>query len=80
MELLIALLVGYFVPTIIALARGHKFATPIMIINIFLGWTLVGWVGALAWAAAPFTPAELPILELKHYPRLPPLLRGNQKG
>lgn len=72
MELLILLLAFYFVPTVVALARGHTFTVPIVIINLCLGWTLVGWVGALAWAAAPFKPAPLPVLELKHYPRLPP--------
>jgi hypothetical protein len=46
---LIALAV-YFVPTIIALARHHHQAGMIVILNIFLGWTFIGWVVSLATA------------------------------
>lgn len=81
MELLVALLLIYFVPTIVALSRGHSSTAAIIVVNVFLGWTFVGWVGALAWAAAHFTPKPLPVLDLKYYPRLPPrsgvdILRG----
>jgi hypothetical protein len=41
----------YFLPTVIAIQSKHKHVAPIMIINIFLGWTLLGWVGALVWSA-----------------------------
>ena len=40
----------YFIPTIVAYARGHKNALAIFILNLFLGYTLVGWVIALIWA------------------------------
>jgi hypothetical protein len=73
MELLALLAAVYFVPSVVAIARGHSSTAAIIIINIFLGWTFVGWVGALAWAAAHFRPKPLPILDLAHYPRLPPL-------
>ena len=46
---LLVLLV-YFVPIIVASNRKHPHAAGIAVINIFLGWTLVGWVAALAWA------------------------------
>ena len=67
MEVLIILIILglYFFPTIVAEARGHTFAGPIFIINLFLGWTLLGWVGALAWAAAPFKPVALAVLDIK---------------
>lgn len=45
------LLIGailYFVPTIIGLIRRVRNIGSIVVINIFLGWTLVGWVVALA--------------------------------
>jgi hypothetical protein len=45
----------YFLPSIIG--RNKKNATAIFIVNLFLGWTLVGWVVALAWA---FTVEALP--------------------
>jgi hypothetical protein len=40
----------YFLPTIIAMARGHKNTAAILVVNMFLGWTFLGWVGALAWS------------------------------
>ena len=46
----IAGLVAYFVPTIIAMLRGHSNMAPIIAVNFFLGWSLIGWVVALSWA------------------------------
>lgn len=49
------LLIGiavYFLPTLNGYGRGHHNAGPIMIVNLFLGWTLLGWVVALAWSAS----------------------------
>ena len=49
--LLLALLGGiYFLPSIIASANNHKKAGPIVVVNFFLGWTLLGWVISLAWS------------------------------
>ena len=47
---LLVLLVLYFVPTIIAARRKHHNAVAIGALNLLLGWTLLGWVGALVWA------------------------------
>lgn len=46
----IALLI-YFVPTFVAYTRRKSNRMAIFILNVFLGWTLVGWVIALVWAA-----------------------------
>ncbi|MCE9560414.1 MAG: superinfection immunity protein [Planctomycetes bacterium] len=43
-------LVPYFFPSIIAMFRKHPNIAPILVVNIFLGWSIVGWVVALAWA------------------------------
>ena len=40
----------YFLPTIIAVARGHANLIGIGLVNFFLGWSLLGWIGALVWA------------------------------
>src|SRR5260370_41568419 len=40
----------YILPGIIATSRHTKNATQTWIINLFLGWTFVGWVVALAMA------------------------------
>ena len=46
----------YFVPTIIAYVRDHHSVLAIFVANFFLGWTFLGWVGALVWSAMPVTP------------------------
>ena len=38
----------YFAPVLIA--RGHPHRAAIFVVNLFFGWTLMGWVGWLAWA------------------------------
>lgn len=52
--LMIAMMIGgaavYFIPTFIALARRQKNLLSIFILNLFLGWSVVGWVIALVWA------------------------------
>jgi hypothetical protein len=51
----------YFLPGIVAAYRNHHSAAAIMWLNLFLGWTLLGWVGALVWAfAAVNKPSEAP--------------------
>lgn len=40
----------YFVPSIIAWKRKHNQFIPILLINVFFGWSLIGWVGALVWS------------------------------
>lgn len=40
----------YFLPTIIVATKIHREKTPIMLLNILLGWTLIGWVVALVMA------------------------------
>ncbi|MBL4802640.1 MAG: superinfection immunity protein [Emcibacter sp.] len=41
----------YFIPTIVAAIRNHPNVVAISLLNIFLGWTFLGWVGALIWSA-----------------------------
>lgn len=43
----------YFAPTIIAMIRGHAYVWVILAINLFGGWTGLGWCAALAWAVWP---------------------------
>lgn len=47
---LIIFLIFYFLPSIIALFRGKSNSFAIIILNIFLGWTFIGWVVALVWS------------------------------
>ena len=43
-------LIPYFLPTIVAVARRKNSIVGIFLLNFFLGWTLIGWIGALIWA------------------------------
>lgn len=48
---ILAMLVAlYFIPTIVAKVRNHPNTTAIAILNVLLGWTLLGWVAAMVWA------------------------------
>lgn len=48
----------YFVPSVCALLRGIKTPQGPVLLNLFLGWTILGWVAALIWAAcAPLKPS-----------------------
>lgn len=46
----VVIIVVYFVPTIVALARHHQQSVAIFLLNFILGWTLIGWIGSLVWA------------------------------
>jgi len=40
----------YFIPTFVALARRQRNILSIFILNLLLGWSIVGWVISLVWA------------------------------
>jgi hypothetical protein len=40
----------YFLPSIVALVRSKRDVTAILLLNLLLGWTLIGWIVALVWA------------------------------
>jgi hypothetical protein len=42
--------VMYFLPSIIALARSKRDILAIFLLNLFLGWSVIGWIVALVWA------------------------------
>ncbi|HVM48404.1 MAG TPA: superinfection immunity protein [Candidatus Acidoferrum sp.] len=63
MELLFLIaFILYFVPAAIAVLRGKQNALAIIVLNLFLGWTFLGWVIALVWSVAR-DPAPAP----RHY-------------
>jgi len=41
---------GYLLPTAVALWRGHPATMNIFLVNLLLGWTIIGWVIALLWS------------------------------
>ena len=46
----------YFLPTILAFARNKRDTAAILLLNLFLGWTMIGWVVALVWAVKTDVP------------------------
>ena len=51
----------YFLPTIVALSRRGPNSGSVTLINLLLGWTVIGWLVALAMAVKPKHP-QLPDL------------------
>lgn len=51
--LMACVLVGiviYFIPTLVAINRKHPNLLAIFVLNLFLGWSFIGWVVSLIWA------------------------------
>ncbi len=46
----IIVLAAYFLPSMIAGSREHHQGKAILVLNLFLGWTFLGWVVALVWS------------------------------
>ena len=40
----------YFLPSIIASSRKHKNKLAIFLLNLLLGWTVLGWIVSLVWS------------------------------
>lgn len=47
----------YLIPTFVALGRDHRDKTPIIVLNLILGATVIGWGAALVWAC--WTPESM---------------------
>ena len=56
----------YLIPTIIAFARKVPSSLAIAVLNIFLGWSIIGFIVALVWS-------------LKKYDYVPPALRNKEE-
>ena len=63
-----------FLPTLVANSRRHPNTLPIFLVNLFFGWTFIGWVISLIWActrpAAPvlYAPMYPAVIAPPHYP------------
>ncbi|MGY3234091.1 hypothetical protein ACVMAJ_000981 [Bradyrhizobium sp. USDA 4448] len=55
-----AVLISYFLPSIIAFGRGHHQRAAILLTNLLLGWTVLGWIAALIWSATA-TPGKVSV-------------------
>jgi hypothetical protein len=52
LEILVVVLIFafYFLPTLIAFLRQHKNKLAIFLLNLLLGWTVLGWVVSIVWS------------------------------
>ncbi len=51
MGIFFIVLMIYLLPSFVAQYRKHRNENAIFVLNLFLGWTFIGWVGALIWAS-----------------------------
>lgn len=56
---LLGALTLYLIPSIEADARNSQDAYAITLVNVLLGWTVIGWIAALMWARRPATEKRL---------------------
>jgi hypothetical protein len=58
----------YFIPALVAHQHKHHNASAIFAVNLFFGWTLLGWIAALIWSMTkPSTPSAAPVTEVTHF-------------
>lgn len=46
------ILLVYFLPTIIGFVKGKSDRALILLLNLFTGWTVIGWIACLIWASS----------------------------
>lgn len=62
----------YLLPVLIGVARRVPDLGSVAVINILLGWTLLGWVAALALALRSVTPSGPVVQLVQSLPPAPP--------
>jgi uncharacterized membrane protein len=62
---LLAAVIAYFVPAIVADAREREDAFALTVFNVLFGWTVIGWIAAYVWARHRVTETRLANVTLK---------------
>ncbi|PIZ30508.1 MAG: hypothetical protein COY40_04500 [Alphaproteobacteria bacterium CG_4_10_14_0_8_um_filter_53_9] len=77
--IIMACVAWYFLPTLIASFRNHPQTGAIGVLNLFLGWTMLGWLAALVWAFinVPSGPATPPPASAPRSPKNRPMKSVN---
>ena len=52
----VCVLALYLLPSLIAYGRGHQRTVAILLFNLLLGWTFLGWALALIWSTTAVIP------------------------
>ncbi len=74
----LAIVLAYWAPTAVASFRHVPNTGSVIVINALLGWTVVGWIVALAMACRSKRPPQLavmpypPYLPPQQFPQFPP--------
>ncbi len=50
--IIVLFIIFYFLPSIIAFYKGKSNTLAIVLLNLFLGWSFIGWLVALIWAVS----------------------------
>lgn len=61
----------YLAPSLVARWRIHRHSGAILALNLFMGWTVLGWVGAIVWAFMDQPREERPISGTAKYKKCP---------
>jgi hypothetical protein len=56
---LFLIIATYFLPSFNAFSRKHPDRWPIFMLDLFLGWTIIGWVVSLVWSVSPITSRDM---------------------
>jgi hypothetical protein len=48
--ILAALLLSYMLPSFVAKLRRHRNLAPIVVTNLLLGWSVIGWLISFIWS------------------------------
>ena len=57
--IVLAIILGiYFAPFLVANRRAHHNQLAIFMLNLLLGWTLLGWIIAMVWACTQIRPQQ----------------------
>jgi hypothetical protein len=58
---------GYLLPSIVAAIRNAPSFLGILLLNIFVGWTFIGWIISLIWASVNKEPVA-PVIIYQNFP------------
>lgn len=65
--ILLVALALYFLPSIVAMVREKENGTGgVLLVNLFLGWTVVGWLLAFVWGCSGRTKKEARLEDKRH--------------
>ena len=78
----VLLFIAYWYPTLLAMKRHHRDKGSIFVVNLFFGWTFIGWVVALVWAASgnveqDHVPQEVIVRFEPNYRNTPRFIEGS---